>query len=472
VENQLVSLFDVDNTLLDHDSVSADLRKHLQRVVGADRAQRYWELFEQIRSELGYADYLGALQRYRLEHPRDENLLEVSYYLLRYPFANRLLPGSIDAVQHAQQWGTAAILSETQSRALNVHLAELALLRMGARPFHVVMPTPRNRNIVPVRSTGASEAIQRLGPVISALQQAGFVVDCTIEGLMHAVETPEILKAGARILVISNEHPEALERMVPDPALEKRVRAAAKMLRGTKRMRVTSKAGTALDVDMVGASTVGVWGWTDKPGTLAHWPGGIVVSFPKSGTINGTLVMAPGDINLTFKRYLTTPVKMILKDDKKTFDESVTYIYRKQLEEAGIIVVNKIDLVSLNELTEVKQLVGEKYSDKTILYQNSQDKESVHQWLKTLNRYTAVETLRSLAIDYDIYAAGEAKLAWFDQVLELISSDNNAIGNAELLINTIFKKINERGYNIGHLKFFIYLFILLFDYECKQKNKC
>ncbi len=210
---------------------------------------------------------------------------------------------------------TAAILSETQSRALNVHLAELALLRMGARPFHVVMPTPRNRNIVPVRSTGASEAIQKLGPVITALQQAGFVVDCTIEGLMHAVETPEILKAGARILVISNEHPEALERMVPDSALEKRVRAAAKMLRGTKRMRVTSKAGTALDVDMVGASTVGVWGWTDKPGTLAHWPGGIVVSFPKSGTINGTLVMAPGDINLTFKRYLASSVRMILKDD-------------------------------------------------------------------------------------------------------------------------------------------------------------
>ena len=129
----------------------------------------------------------------------------------------------------------AAILSETQSRALNVQLAELALLRMGARPFHLVVPTARNRHSVPVRSTGASEAIQGLGPVIAALRQAGFVVDCTIEGLMHAVETPDILKAGARILVISNEHPEALERMVPDLALEKRVRAAAKLLRGTKR---------------------------------------------------------------------------------------------------------------------------------------------------------------------------------------------------------------------------------------------
>src|ERR1041384_8595966 len=138
---------------------------------------------------------------------------------------------------------TAAILSETQSRALNVHLAELALLRMGARPFHVIVPTPRNRQIVPVRSTGASEAIQRLAPVITALQQAGFVVDCTIEGLMHAPETPEILKAGARILVISNEHPEALERMVPDPVLEKRVRAAARKLRGPKQMRVRQYSG-------------------------------------------------------------------------------------------------------------------------------------------------------------------------------------------------------------------------------------
>jgi 2,5-dihydroxypyridine 5,6-dioxygenase len=210
---------------------------------------------------------------------------------------------------------TAAILSETQSRALNVQLAELALARLGARAFHIVVPTPRNRHAVPVRSTGASEAIGGLGPVVGALQQAGFVVDCTVEGLMHARETPDILKAGARILNISNEHPEALERMVPDPALEQRVRAAVKLLRGTKRMRVTSAAGSDLTVEMAGASTVGVWGWTDRPGTLAHWPGGIVVSFPKPGTINGTLVMAPGDINLTFKRYLTAPIRLTLKDD-------------------------------------------------------------------------------------------------------------------------------------------------------------
>jgi 2,5-dihydroxypyridine 5,6-dioxygenase len=213
---------------------------------------------------------------------------------------------------------TAAILSETQSRALNVHLAELALLRLGARPFHVVVPTPRNRHPVPVRSTGASEALGKLAPVVAALGAAGFVVDCTIEGLMHAPETPAILKAGARIQVISNEHPEALERMMPDSALETIVRAAAKMLRRAKRMRVTSAAGTDLDVDMAGASTVGVWGWTEKPGTLAHWPGGLIVSFPKSGTVRGTLVLDRGDINLTFKRYLEEPVRLAIEADYVT----------------------------------------------------------------------------------------------------------------------------------------------------------
>jgi 2,5-dihydroxypyridine 5,6-dioxygenase len=213
---------------------------------------------------------------------------------------------------------TAAILSETQSRQLNVHLAELALLEIGARAFHVVVPTPRNPHPVPVRSTGASEAVGRLAPVVAAFGQAGFVVDCTIEGLMHAPETPDILKAGARILVISNEHPEALERMAPDSALEQRVRAAVKMLRGTKRMRVASTAGTALDVDMAGASTVGVWGWTDRPGTLAHWPGGLVVSFPKQAAVNGTLVLDRGDINLTFKRYIESAIRLTLEADYVT----------------------------------------------------------------------------------------------------------------------------------------------------------
>jgi 2,5-dihydroxypyridine 5,6-dioxygenase len=213
---------------------------------------------------------------------------------------------------------TAAILSETQSRRLNVELAELALLRLGARPFHIVVTTPRNPHPVAVRSTGASEAIAGLVPVVAALGEAGFVVDLTIEGLMHARETPAILGAGARILAISNEHPEALERMAPDGALEQSVRAAVKVLRAGKRMTVTSAAGSRLEVDLADAATVGVWGWTDRPGTLAHWPGGVVVSFPRSGAVNGTLVLDRGDINLTFKRYLEAPVRLTLTADYVT----------------------------------------------------------------------------------------------------------------------------------------------------------
>jgi FMN phosphatase YigB (HAD superfamily) len=111
-DNKTVFLFDVDNTLLDNDHVTADLKRHLQKQVGPERSQRYWQLFEQIRSELGYADYLGALQKYRIDYPHDPNLLAVSYFLMSYPFANRLFPNSLDAVGHVSQWGQPVILSD------------------------------------------------------------------------------------------------------------------------------------------------------------------------------------------------------------------------------------------------------------------------------------------------------------------------------------------------------------------------
>src|SRR6266446_9325870 len=107
-----VFLFDVDNTLLDNDHVTEDLRKHLEREVGPERAQHYWTIFEQLRTELGYADYLGALQRYRGEYPHDLHLLTVSRFLINYPFANRLFPNSLDAIEHVQQWGLAALLTD------------------------------------------------------------------------------------------------------------------------------------------------------------------------------------------------------------------------------------------------------------------------------------------------------------------------------------------------------------------------
>ncbi len=108
----VVFLFDVDNTLLDNDRVTADLRAHLTREVGEERQRRYWAIFEELRAALGYADYLGALQRYRVEHPRDPHLLTVSRFLLDYPFANRLYPGSLDAIEHVRPWGRPVILSD------------------------------------------------------------------------------------------------------------------------------------------------------------------------------------------------------------------------------------------------------------------------------------------------------------------------------------------------------------------------
>jgi FMN phosphatase YigB (HAD superfamily) len=107
-----VFLFDIDNTLVDNDRVADDLKRHLTTTVGEECSQRYWEIFEQLRIELGYADYLGALQRYRIERPRDPKLLEVSYFMVNYPFANRLYPESLDAVEYAQRLGRAAILSD------------------------------------------------------------------------------------------------------------------------------------------------------------------------------------------------------------------------------------------------------------------------------------------------------------------------------------------------------------------------
>src|SRR5215212_5970520 len=198
----------------------------------------------------------------------------------------------------------AAILSETQSRPLNVELAELALESLGARIFHVVVPTPRQTAPVPVRSTGASHALQRLEPVVGSLAAAGFVADLTVEGLLHAPELPTILAGGARVLMISNEHPDILERLAPDPALEPKVRSGMRLLRAARQMRVTSRAGTDLAVALEGARVGGVWGYTERPGTIAHWPGGLCLAFPRAGSVSGRLVLAPGDINLTFKRYL------------------------------------------------------------------------------------------------------------------------------------------------------------------------
>ncbi len=209
-----------------------------------------------------------------------------------------------------------AVLSETLTRPELPQLSMLALQRIGARPFQLVLPARPLAAPVPVRSTGASDAIGRLGPVVQALAACSFVADCTVEGLQHAVELPQILAGGARVLAISHEHPEILERCLPRAEDEGPVRDAMRRLKAARQMHVSSAAGTDLRVDLAGARIGGVWGFTAKPGTLSHWPGGLVLAFPAAGTVNGTLVLDRGDVNLTFKRYLADPVRLVIENDR------------------------------------------------------------------------------------------------------------------------------------------------------------
>ncbi|HET6383243.1 MAG TPA: HAD family hydrolase [Armatimonadota bacterium] len=112
MSDSIVFLLDVDNTLLDNDRVTSDLKQHLTRAFGAERQERYWTIFEKLRVELGYADYLGALQQYRAENTRDPHFLRLSYYLLDYPFAERLYPEAMEALEHLSAWGPTVILTD------------------------------------------------------------------------------------------------------------------------------------------------------------------------------------------------------------------------------------------------------------------------------------------------------------------------------------------------------------------------
>lgn len=235
---------------------------------------------------------------------------------------DRIEPKWIDTFRHVfelcevKRGDEVAILSETQSRQSLVMLAEIALHQAGAKLFHVMMPTPALSAPVPVRSTGASNALQMTGAVITALGQASMVVDVTVEGLLHSRELPEILKPGrTRVLYVSNEHPEAFERLPPSRELGERVKRGRKLLAAAKTMRVTSGAGTDLTIDVSGAPCGASKGFVTKPGEVDHLPGGLVVCFPRANSVNGVLVMDAGDINLTFKRYLEAPIRLTIEND-------------------------------------------------------------------------------------------------------------------------------------------------------------
>lgn len=208
-----------------------------------------------------------------------------------------------------------AILSETQSRQVNVQLSELALSALGVRTFHIVLPTPPQEHKIPIRSTGTSLALQGIEQVINALAATDMVVDCTVEGVLHSRELPAILAGGTKVMMVINEHPEVLERLMPDPKLREVVRHNVGVLDKGRTMRVTSKHGTDLTVDLREAPARGAAGYVDEPGKVGYWPAGLCVAFPRNNTVNGRIVLAPGDANLTFKRYIESPVTLIFEND-------------------------------------------------------------------------------------------------------------------------------------------------------------
>lgn len=209
----------------------------------------------------------------------------------------------------------AAILSESQSRSVLAELAELALIQMGARVFHVRLVSPRLKEAAPMRSTGTSLAIEELDPVIQALSSSQFIVDCTVEGLLHSVERAALLARGARIMMISNEHPEILERVKPSPRVHAKAQLGGRMITEARTMHVTSAAGTDLKVDLTGVQGRGSAGIADQPGSFGYWPAGMCICYPSNGSVNGTLVLDRGDVNLTFKRYLESPVTLRIEND-------------------------------------------------------------------------------------------------------------------------------------------------------------
>jgi 2,5-dihydroxypyridine 5,6-dioxygenase len=208
-----------------------------------------------------------------------------------------------------------AVLSESASRRELVDTSRLAAQRLGGQVVDVVVPTPANPGPVPIRSTGASVALQGNRAAVAALAAADLVIDCTVEGLIHAPELGAILGGGARVLMISNEHPESFERFAFDPTLAARVERGVELLRAAARMRVTSPHGTELEVTLADAFIAGSTGVVTERGGLAHWPGGLCVCYPARGCVQGTVVLAPGDLNLTFKSYVREAVTLRIEDD-------------------------------------------------------------------------------------------------------------------------------------------------------------
>ncbi|MFY9238679.1 MAG: peptidase M29 [Roseovarius sp.] len=210
------------------------------------------------------------------------------------------------------------VLSETRSSPALVQLAELGLGRIGARVASLKLPSAKHTAAQPIRSTGASDAADAYGDLMRAIGPTGLVVDVTVEGILHSPARQELLSTGGRVYMISHEHPEVLERCMPNPALIDRVDHSLARLGAAQTMRVTSAAGTDLTVDVSGAPVRGGAGFLTEGQPIAYWPAGLALCFPLKNTVNGTVVLNTGDVNLTFKRYFESPVCLTIENDRVT----------------------------------------------------------------------------------------------------------------------------------------------------------
>ena len=210
---------------------------------------------------------------------------------------------------------TVAIISESQSRQVLIDLSQQALLRIGANPVHIQVPTPKLKNSIPLRSTGSSYAFEGYESILPSLSACDLVIDCTVEGMLHSKELQTILKDGGRLLMISNEHPEVLERCMPDKSLQAIVNKSKNLLSDSKIMEVTSDFGTNLKIEILDAPIRAGAGYLTEKDKVAYWPAGLALFFPLEKTVNGTVVLNTGDVNLTFKKYFESPVTLVIKDD-------------------------------------------------------------------------------------------------------------------------------------------------------------
>jgi 2,5-dihydroxypyridine 5,6-dioxygenase len=217
------------------------------------------------------------------------------------------------ALCRVQEDEVCVVLSDEGTRPDLISASIEALHRRRARVFRIDLPGTGGGQ----KGAHVGEGqLLKLPPALSALQQASFVVDLTtaLGGLLHDPARGPILEKGARILHIA-ENPEILSRLLPDPQLRARVEEAVARLRQASVMRVTSEAGTDLTIELKGAVVNGLYGYTDTPGRMDVFPAGFVAAYPAAHSVNGTLVLNTGDIDLTFMRFVDGPVELIIQDD-------------------------------------------------------------------------------------------------------------------------------------------------------------